>query len=331
MAVFSVSWPRDARHLALAAFSSAVALLAASIFWRRSCAETSLVDRPVGEQSTVTSQELLAEVGKISKAVLYTVSNKTNDAFSEKGLAKYLRMKSLEVHEGRTSEETLRVNGSRLLEHLRLNGDASRPRGPAPLRHVVVRERVDSARLTQLFPEMKEAYMQQPLDYGRNSRYGDKWRISCYLVVMESWKPKIEAHLPMVQCMGQVMQDCADAFVTWYCPLKKLSSVDCSVMNAFITRYTTMEGEDQLEKHIDGANVNGSVILALPTDDPFVGGSLRVWDGKPTKETVYDMKPGDIMFLDNAVWHQAMPISSGTRWALVLFLRLQNPKAAPAS
>lgn len=330
MSMLSVSW-RDARHVALAVVSSAVALFAASIFWRRCRVEASLVAPLDGEQVAANSQELLAEVGKISKAVFYTVSNKTNDAFSEKGLAKYLGMKKLEVHEGGTSEETLRVNGLRLLEHLQLNGDSARPRGPVPLRHIVIREGIDPARLTQLFPEMKEAYMQQPLDYGRNSRYGDKWRISCYLVVMESWKPKIEAHLPMVRCMSQVMQDCVDAFVTWYCPLKKLGSVDCSVMNAFVTRYTTMEGEDQLEKHIDGANVGGSVILALPTDDPFDGGKLRVWDGKPTKEIVYDMKPGDIMFLDNAVFHQAMPISSGTRWALVLFLRLQNPKGVSTS
>jgi len=329
MSNWRMPWQRDVHHLALALLSSAVAVFAASIFWKRRRAETSasLEDK----LATATSEELLADVGSISKAVLYTVSNKTNDAFSEKGLAKYLRMKGLPVHAGSTSEETLRVNGARLLEHLRLNGDGSRPRGPVLPRHTVVREGMDPAKLTQLFPEMKAAYMQQPLDYGRNSRYGDKWKISCYLVVLESWKPKIEAHLPMVRCMSGVMQDCVDAFVPWYCQLKRLSSVDCSVMNAFVTRYTTMQGEEQLEKHIDGANVGGTVILALPTDDPFEGGCLRVWDGKPTKETVYEMKPGDVMFLDNAVWHQAMPISSGTRWALVLFLRLQNPHVGAAS
>merc|ERR1712014_528252 len=117
---------------------------------------------------------------------------------------------------------------------------------------------------------------------------------------------------------------CCDAFSTWYCKVKKLSSVEFSVMNSFVTRYYPTLGEDQLEKHIDGANVDGSIILALPTDDPFEGGALHVWDGKPEKEYVYSMQPGDMIYLERAVWHQAKPITSGTRWALVLFLRLRD-------
>lgn len=35
----------------------------------------------------------------------------------------------------------------------------------------------------------------------------------------------------------------------------------------------------------DGANVDGSCILALPTDEPFEGGALHVWDGKPKQVT----------------------------------------------
>ena len=54
-------------------------------------------------------------------------------------------------------------------------------------------------RLQNLFPEIKNCYVQQPLDYGRYSRYGDDWRISCYLVVMENWKPKIMPHEPMLR------------------------------------------------------------------------------------------------------------------------------------
>lgn len=50
-----------------------------------------------------------------------------------------------------------------------------------------------------ILKEIKESYVQQPLDYGRNSRYGDEWRISCYMVVMENWKPKIMPHEPMLR------------------------------------------------------------------------------------------------------------------------------------
>merc|ERR1719401_2051186 len=129
--------------------------------------------------------------------------------------------------------------------------------------------------------------------------------------------------------MTPIMDACTEAFATWYCKLRSLASVQVHVMNAFVTRYRAVHEEDQLKKHIDGAGVDGSVVLALPTDDPFEGGALHVWDGKPQHEFTYQMQPGDALFLDNAVWHQAKPIPSGTRWALVLFLRLQAAGEVP--
>eukprot|EP00933_Yihiella_yeosuensis_P016133 TRINITY_DN13898_c2_g1_i1.p1 TRINITY_DN13898_c2_g1~~TRINITY_DN13898_c2_g1_i1.p1 ORF type:complete len:326 (+),score=66.06 TRINITY_DN13898_c2_g1_i1:60-1037(+) len=272
-------------------------------------------------------KELLDEVRKRSMAVMYTVSDKTNTQFSLRGLTKYLKMKGVEVFEGSTDEETIAVNAERLLQLLDEAADSGKSTAKGSrLRHELVKGGYSPEDLQARFSAMKEAYMQQPLDYGRNSRYGDKWRISCYLVVMENWKPKIEAHEPMVQCMGDVMNSCCKSFEKWHCEKKGLKSVDVSVMNAFVTRYRPTAEEDQLKRHIDGANVDGSVILALPTDDPFEGGELIVWDGpRPQKEYTYQMKPGDCIFLDNAVWHQAKPITSGERWALVLFLRLRNP------
>merc|ERR1712166_1643816 len=109
---------------------------------------------------------------------------------------------------------------------------------------------------------------------------------------MDNWKPKIMPHEPMVRCMSSVMYDCVGAFEDWYCKLKALNHVKASVMNAFVTRYRPVEDENYLKKHIDGASVDGSVILALPTDDAFQGGKLHVWDSKPQKEYVYDMQPG---------------------------------------
>jgi len=259
---------------------------------------------------------------------MYVVTNKTNDNFSLPGLTKYLRMKGADVHEGETPDETVVVNASRLLALLDQQG-GGRPRAVAgaPLRHELVPQTVAPSDLQALLPAVQEAYVQQPLDYGRNSRYGDKWRISCYFVVMESWKPNILPHEPMVQCMDPIMHRCTEAFEKWYCQSHALASVDVHVMNGFVTRYRAVQTEDQLQKHIDGSNVDGSVILALPTDDPFEGGALHVWDGRPQQEFTYNMQPGDAIFLDGAVWHQAKPISRGTRWAMVLFLRLANHAA----
>ncbi|CAK0800032.1 unnamed protein product, partial [Prorocentrum cordatum] len=186
----------------------------------------------------------------------YVVSNKTNDQFSAKGLASYLRKKGVEADEGHGDPEgAVITNAHKLLELL----DAAVGAGPL-WKHEFVRELVGRAWLEDLFPAMKEAYEPQPLDYGRNSRYGDKWRISCYLVVMENWKPKIMPHDPMVRCMGPVMDACVEKFREWHCRRRALASAEVSVMNAFVTRYRPIQEEDQLKRHIDGANVDGSVI-----------------------------------------------------------------------
>ena len=52
-------------------------------------------------------------------------------------------------------------------------------------------------------------------------------------------------------------------------------------MNELVTRYRPKPDEAELKKHIDGANVDGSVILALPTDGPSKVGQ-GPWDGRPT-------------------------------------------------
>lgn len=280
-----------------------------------------------GESIVEVDQRLdqaFREVSCLSKAVMYIVSNKTNDKFSPINLSKYLRMKEVDVFEGPSEQQALEVNARKLLEYLQRPSVVAKGKNVG-LRHVLIAEALPREEIKALLPAVEAAYAQQPLDYGRNSRYGDKWRISCYLVVLEKWKPKIEPHMPMVECMSPTMHRVNELFAKWYCQLKGLASIDVKAMNAFVTRYRPVEHEDQLEKHIDGANVDGSVILALGTNDPFDGGDLRVWDGKPTEEFVYSMQPGDVLFLDHAVWHQGCPITRGTRWALVLFLRLENP------
>ena len=108
----------------------------------------------------------------------------------------------------------------------------------------------------------------------------------------------------------------------------------------FVTRYTAAPGEQALLKHVDGAGkVDGSIVVALPIDrwsapgdgNSFEGhgGGLTVWDGRSAgeprgrpQEIRYDTRSGDVAFLDRAVWHQANPITRGTRWALVIFYKV---------
>jgi len=54
----------------------------------------------------------------------------------------------------------------------------------------------------------------------------------------------------------------------------------------------------------------------------FEGGGLTFWDGKQENEIHYDTRSGDLALIDRAVWHQANPITKGTRWALVIFYKV---------
>lgn len=125
----------------------------------------------------------------------------------------------------------------------------------------------------------------------------------------------------------------------------------CKRLMTFVTRYTPAPGEQALLKHVDGAGkVDGSCVVALPVDrwsapeeiNSFYGhgGGLTFWDGKEAvpkngtdtskrpkfrpREIHYDTRPGDIAFIDRAVWHQADPITKGTRWALVIFYKVTD-------
>mmetsp|Transcript_13569 Transcript_13569/g.27035 ORF Transcript_13569/g.27035 Transcript_13569/m.27035 type:complete len:284 (-) Transcript_13569:30-881(-) len=103
----------------------------------------------------------------------------------------------------------------------------------------------------------------------------------------------------------------------------------------FITRYASFPGETALLKHVDGAGkVDGSAVIALPGDasNDFSlfsdgGGGLTFWDGNDDEDRRgkgihYDTRAGDLAFIDRAVWHEACPITAGTRWALVIFYKV---------
>jgi hypothetical protein len=170
-----------------------------------------------------------------------------------------------------------------------------------------------------------------------------EWKISCYLQVMPGGVPCTNPHKPLLDVCAPLL-DCCDAmFADWYrqqhaCNKpgvpRREAPYTCERVMTFITRYTAYPDEGALLKHVDGAGkVDGSIVVALPTDrwsGPLEemsfeghGGGLTFWDGSPvpSKQTEihYDTRSGDVGFIDKAVWHQADPITKGTRWALVIF------------
>jgi len=171
-----------------------------------------------------------------------------------------------------------------------------------------------------------------------------KWKISCYLEVMDGGVPCTKPNLALLETFRPLLNSCNDLFVKWYrqqhacnrlAPRKNDQLVVKRLMT-FITRYTPNPGEEALLKHVDGAGkVDGSIVVALPVDrwsapeevNSFEGhgGGLTFWDGKKDGfpvETHYDTRSGDLAFIDRAVWHQADPIQKGTRWALVIFYKV---------
>ena len=197
-------------------------------------------------------------------------------------------------------------------------------------RHINLEAAIDPKELEGLFPAIKANWKGAVLDYTETigySRYKN-WSISCYLRVWDGWTPRTGSHAPLVAVMDPILDEAQRLFTEWYKEYHGLAAVEVLLMNSFVTRYRPVNDEDQLKKHVDGRKVDGSLILDLPTDMPYEGGKLSVWDGPDRTETLYQMKPGDLMMLDNMVWHQAHPITSGERWALVIFFKCKW-KAAP--
>ena len=69
--------------------------------------------------------------------------------------------------------------------------------------------------------------------------------------------------------MEKIQEICKNAFTEWYKELHGLEEVKVTTLNAFVTKYIGKEsGKEEFGKHVDGAKVDGSLVLALPTDEP---------------------------------------------------------------
>uniref|UniRef100_A0A7S2VDP8 Fe2OG dioxygenase domain-containing protein n=1 Tax=Entomoneis paludosa TaxID=265537 RepID=A0A7S2VDP8_9STRA len=208
----------------------------------------------------------------------------------------------------------------------------------AKQRHVVLPKAIDPSYLDSLFPQMLKLFDPQTVNYNGGIGQVPQWKISCYLEVMNGGVPTTHPNLPLLDLFHPLLTSCNQIFVDWYrqqhaCNSPRTSTpiVDCRRIMTFITRYTPAPGEQALLKHVDGAGkVDGSIVVALPVDrwsapeeeNAFEGGGLTFWDGPRQEEIRYDTRSGDLALIDRAVWHQANPITKGTRWALVIFYKV---------
>jgi hypothetical protein len=191
------------------------------------------------------------------------------------------------------------------------------------MRHLVIEKGIEPSYLESLFPRILELFAPQTVNYNGGVAKVKKWKISCYLEVMDGGIPCTNPNTDLLRVCHPLLESCNHLFKMWYkqqhaCNGKKLDGVEFERVMTFITRYTPSPGEEALLKHVDGAGkVDGSIVVALPIDrwsgpeeeNSFEGhgGGLTFWDGKHCGRPIeidYNTRCGDVAFIDRAVWHQ---------------------------
>lgn len=224
---------------------------------------------------------------------------------------------------------------------------------PAPpfeaQRHRVLPGAVPTEELNSAFPRILAAFEPHVVRYGNTNpniskadgSHGEsvEWRVSCYMEVSHDGGARqkhVKPSAEMLSACRPLLERCDAIFSDFYRSLHGKRSIRRLVrMQSFVTRYRPNPQEAGLLRHIDGANVDGSIILALtgadgsgaPIDVPFTGGGVTVWERQPSGVEAafhHPMLAGDVCALDNYVWHQGNPIRSGERWALVVFYQTKG-------
>ncbi|KAH9248513.1 hypothetical protein BASA81_013839 [Batrachochytrium salamandrivorans] len=193
-------------------------------------------------------------------------------------------------------------------------------------KHAVVETAVPLEQLQQVFTTgVLPCYQEMQLP--AYSRY-ESWTQSCYMEIDLRWTPRPEINQAMFEAMKDIQEHCRQVFAKWYAELYSLECVEVTTLNSFVTKYVPSEGKNEFGKHIDGVKVHGSLVLALPTDEPHDWPGILVWDGPkgrgpigkdPRPEHHYVLQPGDALVMDRMVWHHGLPITKGNRYVVVNF------------
>ena len=208
-----------------------------------------------------------------------------------------------------------------------------------PLRHKVLKRQLSPAMLEGMFDDIVRTFTPQQVDYS-NTAYGkDHWNLSCFMQYtngVAAGKVDLRAGERLMTVCAPILAACDDVFLRWYetlHPKRKTASRSLLRLQSFVTRYRPNPDETHLPRHIDGANIDGSLVLGLPSHAGFGGGGLTVWDGDGDREVFEypDIGAGDACVLDARVWHQSNPVSSGERWVVVIFYQARPPISAVIS
>ena len=202
---------------------------------------------------------------------------------------------------------------------------------PGKKLHVVEKEYFEQKTMKPLFESIKTVFQPQIISFNQYRN----WRISCWMEIEKNQRQAglnyTKTSAELLKIMTPCLEQCDTFFKKCYRRIHGLFSIKkLRRLQSFVTRYRPRPKESALLRHVDGMLVDGSIVVGLPTDEPFTGGGLTIWDGHPDNPDAtysYPMGPGDICYLDHLVWHQANPIASGERWALVIFYSVKDDGA----
>ena len=194
-----------------------------------------------------------------------------------------------------------------------------------PTRHKIIKNTdangIKEKWLDELFPSLQKYFVPQAAVKYK----GVDWKISCYMELEDSFISgayKVKPAIQLLENCRPLLDKCDALFGDWYRHCYGFKKAKPYRVHSFLTRYLPLKDQDQLKKHIDGKHLDGSVVVRLPSN--CTGGQLKVWDGKPVQEFLYEMNSGDVVLLDRAVWHQALPVTQGIKWALVVFYKVDR-------
>jgi hypothetical protein len=123
-------------------------------------------------------------------------------------------------------------------------------------RHLVCEKAISAEYLDELFPRLLELFQPQTVIYNGGIAKVPKWKISCYLEVMEGGVPTTEPNTKLKDHFLPLLSACDDIFLYWYrqqhaCNNKtpgQQPAQNCHRLMTFITRYTPNPGEEALLK-----------------------------------------------------------------------------------
>jgi hypothetical protein len=164
------------------------------------------------------------------------------------------------------------------------------------LRHVVQKGLFSGTTMSKFFDDIQPSFVPQAVNYRNTSYDAARWKISCFMEYRRGVATgKIGLCDPLREVSLPFLDQCDELFAQWMEAYKGPATrrKKYQRVQSFITRYRAVGVETHLPKHIDGGDVDGSVVVGMPTAVPFEGGGLTVWDGPgkdESSEYVYDLQ-----------------------------------------